>query len=87
MKAFKENGGSLAGTPQQQLLDEIEGHSVEIGRMRVALISFFRLLRDSEVLMDNHRWGLHRYPPPLNGTMLWQYINTVSCPTKQVGLE
>ena len=64
MKAFKENGGSLAGTPQQQLLDEIEGHSVEIGRMRVALISFFRLLRDSEVLMDNHRWGLHRYPSP-----------------------
>ena len=24
LKAFKENGGSLAGTPQQRLLDEIE---------------------------------------------------------------
>jgi len=24
LKAFKKSGGSLAGTPQQQLLDEIE---------------------------------------------------------------
>ena len=24
LKAFKENGGSLAGTPQQRLLDEVE---------------------------------------------------------------